>query len=402
MEQTGKPKRRPSYWKFSALTQYLRFQQGAFLEYITTGPLGRFEGFLACYYQASYVVTGPDYVSMIAGEAINPRVSVKNAYKTMFWRFLIFFVGSALCIGIVLPANDPTLLGVLNGTAPGAGTGAASPYVIAARNMGIAVVPSLINALLLTSIISAGNNYLFGGTRALYGMAKRGQAPKVFLRCTKAGVPIYAMAATMLFSAIAFLQLSNSSSVVYYWYAFSPLHTSVFDARRRKTPLTEHSSIHRFVSIGTAGGLINYLTMVITYIFFYRALKAQGIDRRTLPFRGWGQPYLAYLNAFWLTLVLFTFGYTSFVFKPWDNMTFFSYYLLLLLAPVTYGFWKLFKRTKVVKPEDMDLVWERPAVDAHEASLVGNDIGFWGEMSQLIGMKRGQGIRVARMPENPA
>lgn len=163
---------------------------------------------------------------MVAGEAINPRVTIKAAYKTMFYRFLIFFVGSALCIGIVLPANNPTLLGVLNGTEPGAGTGAASPYTIAAQNMGISVLPSLINALLLTSIISAGNNYLFGGTRALYGLAKQGQAPKIFLRCTKSGAPIYCVAATLLFSAVAFLQLNNSSSVVYNWYGTSPLSFS--------------------------------------------------------------------------------------------------------------------------------------------------------------------------------
>lgn len=135
----------------------------------------------------------------------------------MFWRFLIFFLGSALCIGIVLPANNETLLNVLNGTEPGAGTGAASPYVIASRNMGIAVLPSLINALLLTSIISAGNNYLFSSSRALYGLAKQGQAPKIFLRCTRAGVPIYCVAATMLFSVVAFLQMNNSSAQVYYW-----------------------------------------------------------------------------------------------------------------------------------------------------------------------------------------
>lgn len=133
--------------------------------------------------------------------------------------------------------------------------------------------------------------------------------------------------------------------------------------------------------------------MIVTYIFFYKGLKAQGIDRSTLPFRGWGQPYLAYVNAVWFPIVLLTFGYSSFVF-PWDNSTFFSYYTLLLLAPLTFGFWKVFKRTKLVRPSEMDLVWERPAVDAHEATLVGEDIGFWREMLQLVGVGRGKGIRV--------
>ena len=191
--------------------------EGAFLEYITDGPMGRWHGFLSCYYQASYIITGPDYVSMIAGEAKNPRITIRSAFKTMYLRYGIFFIGSALCIGIVLPSNDPTLLGVLTGTAPGAGTGAASPYVIAARNMQIAVLPSVINALLVTSLISAGNNYVFSATRALYSLGIAGQAPKFILKCTKNGVPIYALAITCLWSVFAFLQLNNSSSKVYYW-----------------------------------------------------------------------------------------------------------------------------------------------------------------------------------------
>jgi len=154
----------------------------------------------------------------MAGEAKNPRVSLKKAYKTMYARFAVFFVGSALCIGIVVRSNDPTLVGVLNGTESGAGTGAASPYVIAAKNMNIAVLPSIINALLLTSLVSAGNNFVFSATRGLYGMALNGQAPKFLQYTTQRGVPIYCLGFTMLFSAIAFLQLNDSSAKVYYWY----------------------------------------------------------------------------------------------------------------------------------------------------------------------------------------
>jgi amino acid transporter len=41
----------------------------------------------------------------------------------------------------------------------------------------------------------------------------------------------------------------------------------------------------------TAGGVINYLVMSVTYIFFFRACKAQGLDRNSLPYKGWFQPY---------------------------------------------------------------------------------------------------------------
>lgn len=132
---------------------------GSFAEYVTTGPLGRFEGFLGAFFQASFTIVGPEYVSMVAGEAIYPRITIKTAFKTMYWRFAIFFIGGALCVGIVLPYNDPTLSKLLNGG--NTGTAASSPYVIAMQNLGITVLPDLTNALMVTSIFSAGNSYVY-------------------------------------------------------------------------------------------------------------------------------------------------------------------------------------------------------------------------------------------------
>ena len=127
---------------------------GSFAEYIHTGALGRFEGFLGAFFQASFTIVGPEYVAMVAGEAIYPRKTIKTAYKTMYFRFGIFFILGALCVGIILPYDDPTLNNILN--TQGTGTGAASPYVIAMKNMGITILPDLTNALMVTSIFSAG------------------------------------------------------------------------------------------------------------------------------------------------------------------------------------------------------------------------------------------------------
>lgn len=65
--------------------------------------------------------------------------------------------------------------------------------------------------------------------------------------------------------------------------------------------------------------------MCVTYIFFYRALHAQGIDRDTLPYKGWGQPYVAYTGAVWMAVVLSCYGYSVFVPGRWSLGTFFSY-----------------------------------------------------------------------------
>ena len=46
-------------------------------------------------------------------------------------------------VGIVIPYNDPTLVGILSGDNGGAGTAAASPYVIAMSNLGVSVFPRM-------------------------------------------------------------------------------------------------------------------------------------------------------------------------------------------------------------------------------------------------------------------
>lgn len=110
---------------------------GAFAEYHTTGSLGRFEGFLAALWSASFTVVGPEYMAMVAAEAKRPRIYIKNAFKTVYLRFGIFFIGGALCVGIVVAYNDPTLVKILAGSKGGAGTASASPYVIAMKNLGV-------------------------------------------------------------------------------------------------------------------------------------------------------------------------------------------------------------------------------------------------------------------------
>nr|POE94530.1 general amino acid permease agp2 [Quercus suber] len=163
---------------------------GAFAEYINTGALGRFEGVLAGIWSASFTVVGPEYISMVAAEAKRPRIYIKSAFKTVYWRFALFFIGSALCIGIVIPYNNPTLADYVSNGSSGSGA-AASPYVIAMKNLGISVLPDIVNALLVTSIFSAGNTYTYCATRTLYGLALEGRAPKVLTKCLKNGIPIY-------------------------------------------------------------------------------------------------------------------------------------------------------------------------------------------------------------------
>ncbi|KAE8347523.1 hypothetical protein BDV24DRAFT_146996 [Aspergillus arachidicola] len=324
---------------------------GPFAKHRTTGSLGRFEGFLAAVWSAAFCIVGPEYIAMVAAEAKRPRIFVKAAFITIYWRFGLFFALGALCVGIVIPWNDPTLQAILAGESSEKG-GSASPYVIAMSNLKIRILPDLVNALLITSVFSAGNTLTYCATRSLYGMALDGRAPKILSK-TKNGVRIY-----------AFLILSDNSSQVLTW----------------------------LVNLVTAGALIDYLVVCITYIQFHRACKAQGIDRTTFSYYGYFQPYCSYIGAVCMVVVLLFYGYTAFA--PWSVEVFFQNYTIQLIAPILYFGWKLAHRTKILKSRDIDLVWDRPIVDSYEATFTSPAPGFWTEMIQMFGFKRQQAEQV--------
>lgn len=332
---------------------------GAFAEYISTGSLGRFEGFLGALWVGIFTVCGPEYMSMVAGETKHPRKYLKDAFKTTFYRFVFFFVGSAICVGITVAYNDPSLL-----ANQGAGTAAASPYVIAMYNLGIGVLPSITNALLVTSIFSAGNAYTYCASRSLYGLAIEGKAPKIFRRCTKSGVPIYCLGASLPFSLLAFLSVSSSTSKVLNW----------------------------LIDVLGSSQIINYIIMCITYLFFYQATEAQSFDRRKLPYYGYFQPYGTWVALFFYVTVIFIRGYTLFLPGRWDISTFFTTYTMVAVAPLFFLGWKYMKRTKFVKPSECDLVWEAPLVDAYEEMCMEDSRGFWTEIAQMFGCLRKTGV----------
>ncbi|KAK7697296.1 hypothetical protein SLS64_013684 [Diaporthe eres] len=331
---------------------------GPFAEYNSTGLLGRWEGFLACVWNASFAVVGPEYLSMVAAEAKRPRSYIKAAYKTVYMRFGIFFIGSALCVGIVIAHNDPLLESIARGNASGGGTAAASPYVIAMQNLGIDRFPHVVNALLCTSIFSAGNTYAYCASRSLYSLALSGRAPKIFTKCTTRGVPHYCLAVSMLFSILAFLQVSTKTA----------------------------NALSTLIGLVTSSAFINYIIMSTTYVFWWQATKAQSFDRSKLPYKGWFQPYCAWVSLTFYICVTGTYGYTSL--RTWDAASFFGAYTMVILSPCLFFCWKIMTNSKMVKPEEADLAWDAPIVDTYEASFTTPPVTFWVEMAQLIGLKK--------------
>ncbi|KAK2733869.1 amino acid permease [Colletotrichum kahawae] len=278
---------------------------------------------------------------------------MKQGFKTVYWRFGVFFIGSAIAIGIVVPYNDPKLENA------GAGTADGSPYVIALKNMSIEVLPHIINALLCTSIFSAGNAYTYCAMRSLYGLALDGQAPPIFKKCLKNGIPIWAFALVMLFPLLSFLQVSNNTAKV----------------------------VTMLQSLTQAAQLLNYVVICVVYVFFYRACNAQGLIRRNLPYYGYFQPYCAYIGIVWMTFMVTCFGYATFLPGHWDTLTFFSYYTMIFVGIITFTVWKLLKKTRFVPAAEADLVWDKPIIDAYEAQFTDPPSSFRGSIRKLFGKK---------------
>jgi amino acid transporter len=261
------------YWK----------NPGAMKEYDSTGNTGRFLGLFSVLVNAAFSYGGVELVAVAAGEAENPRKNIPKAVRRVFWRILFFYVLGSLAIGVLVASNDPHLL---KAQAEGAAGAARSPWVIGIQNAGIPVLPSIINAVILTSASSSANAFLYTGSRYLFALAQNKQAPRFLLRCSKAGVPYYCVAITASISGLTYLSVrSGGPSLVFGW----------------------------FQNLTTIASLFTWCSICIAYIQFHKALKAQGVDRNTLVFKSRFQPYTAWF-AFWYFAMIIVFnGFDVFV-----------------------------------------------------------------------------------------
>ncbi|KAI0598921.1 amino acid permease/ SLC12A domain-containing protein [Biscogniauxia sp. FL1348] len=298
--------------------------------YYTTGATGRFLGWWKVVIYAAFTVAGPDMIALAAGEIQNPRRTIPRVAKLIFYRLVGFYVVGVLCVGILTSSRDPGLLGAIANDEPGA---AASPWVIGIKNLGIGGLPDLINACILLSGWSCGNAYLYSSSRTLYGLARDGQAPRIFAKCTKSGVPIYAVSAVSLISCITFLVSSNSAVEVFFW----------------------------FVDLTTTAIILAYNLMLIAYLGFYHARQAQGMDPATLHYRAPWAPYTAYFALVIGVVALLFVGFDSF--GPFDVRSFITNYFALAFGVFMFVLWKVIKRTKFVSPRDADLISGKKEAD---------------------------------------
>ena len=321
-------------------------QTGGFVEYAgIAGAKGRFLGFFSVLIDAAFAFIGTEITAIAAAETSNPRRSVPKAIKTVWIRLILFYVSSAFIIGLLVSPSDPSL--DLSSTA------AKSPFVIAMKNAGISVLPSIVNAALLTSAWSAGCADLFVSSRALFGLTQRGHAPAIFAKVRRDGLPWVAVAFPGMFSLISFMAAAKGHAGTAFGY---------------------------FANMTALCGMISWLCILWTSIRWHHGLKLQGIDRNTtLAYRAPFQPYLSYYGMIICVAVIFFGGYSAFLHTFHTSQfitTYFPFPFFLVLLIV----YKLWNKSKTVAYADMDFVTGSSA-EVDSGSL---PKGFWEKLADDI------------------
>ena len=129
-----------------------------------------------------FSMVGAEIATIAAAESADPERAVTKAANSVIVRIAIFFVGSIFLLVTILPWNDESL--------------AASPFVSAFTKMGIPYADHIMNAVVLTAVLSCLNSGMYTASRMLFVLAARREAPPQLVRVTRRGVPATAILAS--------------------------------------------------------------------------------------------------------------------------------------------------------------------------------------------------------------
>ncbi|MCY9515791.1 amino acid permease [Paenibacillus apiarius] len=279
---------------------------------------GGFFAILGVFMAAGYSFQGTELVGVAAGESENPRESVPRAIRQVFWRILLFYILAIFVIAIIIPYTHPSLLASdLNDINT-------SPFTLVFEKAGFAFAAAVMNAVILSSVLSAGNSGMYASTRVLWVLAKEGKAPKFLAKLNKRGIPINALLLTTAVGMLAFLASFFGDGVVYLW----------------------------LLNASGMCGFIAWLGIAVSHYRFRRAFVKQGHDLKELPYRARFFPFGPVFAFTLCMIVILGQNYQAFIGHTidWKGLLM-TYIGLPLFLAVWLGYkWK--HRTKVIPLEE--------------------------------------------------
>ncbi|MCT8975199.1 amino acid permease [Clostridium sp. CX1] len=282
--------------------------------------VGGISAILTSFFTAGFSFQGTELVGLAAGESENPEKDVPKAINTVFWRILLFYIGTITVIGFLIPFTDPNLL------KSGVADVAFSPFTIVFQRSGVAVAASIMNAVILTSVLSCGNSGLYAASRMLYAMAKEGKAPKVFGKVNKRGVPMNAIYLTTLVASTAFFASMFGDGKIYYI-------------------LYNASGLTCFFA---------WLGIAICHYRFRKAYVAQGNKVEDLKYRALWYPFGPIFATILCTIVIFGANIWVFQAETFSWFDFITNYALIPIFIAIYVVYKIKHKTKLVPLMECD------------------------------------------------
>ena len=165
-------------------------------------PTG-FTGFLGGFQIALFAFVGIELVGTTVAETADPEKTLPKAINSIPVRIMLFYVAALAAIMMVTPWDqvDPER----------------SPFVTMFSMTGLGAAATIVNLVVLTSAASSANSGIYSTSRMLFGLAKRGDAPKIFSRLSKRHVPRNALflSCVLLLSAIILMASGDSISAAF-------------------------------------------------------------------------------------------------------------------------------------------------------------------------------------------
>jgi lysine-specific permease len=288
--------------------------------------VGGFTSMLTVFLVAGFSFQGTEGVGLAAAETENPTQNVPKAIRTVFWRILLFYIGAIFVAGTLISYTNPNLLNADESHV------AYSPFTMVLQQLpqfGY-YAANVMNAVILSSVLSCGNSSMYVASRMLHAMAHSRKAPRLFSILNRRGVPVAALLATGLISALAFFSTVVGDKKIY----------------------------QLLYNASSLSGFLIWLGIAICHLRFRKAWVAQGRRLEDLKFKSKFYPYGPWLALILFLVVLFGANIGVFQTPVFSWFDFVTDYLLIPTVVILYLGHKFWNKTRIVPLQECN--FEQP------------------------------------------
>jgi len=222
-------------------------------------PRGPF-AVLAAVTTVIWSMMGAEVVTIAAAESPEPARAVARMTSTIITRILLFYVGSIFVIVATVPWTQ-----VVSGQ---------SPFTLALDGIHVPYAGTLMDAVILTAVLSCLNSSFYVASRVLFVLASHGDAPRWLVKTNRSHVPARAVllaslvgfagvVAAILSPSVVFAFLLNASgaiiAVIYLAIAVSQVRTRRARERAGAAPPTLPMWLFPWLSYVAIAGMLTVL-----------------------------------------------------------------------------------------------------------------------------------------------